>query len=142
MGKKIMRVVFDTNTLISALLFNGHASFLVQLWQNHEITVLASTDTANEFLRVLTYPKFNLSRLRIELIANAYLPYVLLMDIDKSQLPDDLPQCRDVKDQPFIDLAYLGKADVLISGDSDLLVLNGQLPFAIETPAIFKQRSQ
>lgn len=96
----------------------------------------------NEFLRVLTYPKFNLSRLKIESVANAYLPYVLLMDIDESQLPDDLPQCRDVKDQSFIDLAYLGKANILISGDSDLLVLNGQLPFAIETPASFKQRSK
>ena len=55
-------------------------------------------------------------------------------------MPEDLPQCRDIKDQQFIDLAYLGKADVLISGDMDLLVLNGQLPFAIEAPAIFRER--
>jgi len=136
-----MRVVFDTNTLISALLFRGHSSFLVQLWQNHEITVLTSNDSVNEFLRVLNYPKFNLSSLRIKSVASAYLPYVVLIGIDKSQLPDDLPQCRDIKDQPFIDLAYFGKADALISGDSDLLVLNGQLPFAIETPAAFKQRN-
>jgi uncharacterized protein len=136
-----MRVVFDTNTLISALLFRGHSSFLVQLWQNHEIKVLASNDSVNEFLKVLNYPKFNLSSLQIETAIAAYFPYVLLISIDKSQLPEHLPQCRDVKDQPFIDLAYLGKADALISGDMDLLVLNGQLPFAIETPAAFKQRN-
>ena len=55
-------------------------------------------------------------------------------------MPDDLVQCRDIKDQQFIDLAYLGKAEVLISGDMDLLVLNGQVPFQIETPTIFRAR--
>ena len=47
-----MRVVFDTNTLISALLFRGHSSFLVELWQNKALTVLASNDSVAEFLRV------------------------------------------------------------------------------------------
>ncbi len=40
-----MRIVFDTNTLISALLFRGHSSFLVDLWQNQELTVLTSNDS-------------------------------------------------------------------------------------------------
>ncbi len=136
-----MRIVFDTNTLISALLFRGYSSFLVELWQNNELTVLASHDSVAEFLRVLNYPKFNLSDLHIETLANEYLPYVVFIRIEKTQLPDDLPQCRDIKDQQFIDLAYLGKADVLISGDLDLLVLNGQLPFSIETPATFRERT-
>ena len=135
-----MRIVFDTNTLISALLFRGYSSFLVELWQNNELIVLVSNDSVSEFLKVLSYPKFNLSELRIEALANEYLPYVVYIGIEKTQLPEDLPQCRDIKDQQFIDLAYLGKADVLISGDMDLLVLNGQLPFAIEAPAIFRER--
>ena len=71
-----MRVVFDTNTLISALLFRGHSSFLVELWQNKTLTVLASNDSIAEFLRVLNYPKFKLSILQIEAIAKQYLPYV------------------------------------------------------------------
>ena len=60
-----MRVVFDTNTLISALLFRGYSSFLVELWQNNELIVLVSYDSVSEFLKVLSYPKFNLSALRI-----------------------------------------------------------------------------
>lgn len=135
-----MRIVFDTNTLISALLFRGHSSFLVELWQNNELTVLASNDSLTEFLRVLNYPKFKLSHLQIETLANEYVPYVVLINIDKLKLPDYLPQCRDTKDQQFINLAYIGKADVLISGDMDLLVLNEQLPFTIEAPATFKER--
>ena len=135
-----MRIVFDTNTLISALLFHGHSSFLVELWQNKALTVLAINDSVAKFLRVLNYPKFKLSILQIEAIAKQYLPYVIFISINKAQLPDDLVQCRDIKDQQFIDLAYLGKAEVLISGDMDLLVLSGQMPFQIETPAIFRAR--
>ncbi len=78
--------------------------------------------------------------MRIETLANEYLPYVIFVPIDETQLPDNLPQCRDSKNQQFIDLAYFGKADALISGDMDLLIFNGQLPFAVETPATFKTR--
>lgn len=78
--------------------------------------------------------------MQIETLANEYVPYVVLISIETSQIPDDLPQYLDTKDQQFINLAYIGKADVLISGDMDLLVLNEQLPFAIEAPVIFKER--
>ena len=136
-----MRVVLDTNALISALLFRGHSSFLAQLWQEQKITPLVCKETVNEFLRVLDYPKFKLSTLQIETVAEMYLCYVQQITLDSEKLPTKLPQCRDVKDQIFIELAYQGKADVLISGDADLLVLKKQLPFVIETPVNFKLRN-
>jgi predicted nucleic acid-binding protein len=40
----------------------------------------------------------------------------------------------------FLDLAHSGKADVLVSGDSDLLVLAGQTDFIIETPHAYFDR--
>jgi len=57
-----MRVVFDTNTVISALLFGGSLGWLVAHWQNELVTPLVSRETAQELLRVLGYPKFGLSR--------------------------------------------------------------------------------
>jgi predicted nucleic acid-binding protein len=39
-----------------------------------------------------------------------------------------------VNDQPFLDLTQSGKADLLVSGDQDLLALAGQMEFLIETP--------
>jgi predicted nucleic acid-binding protein len=42
--------------------------------------------------------------------------------------------CRDVNDQIFLDLAQSGKAEVLVSGDQDLLTLAGQTTVLIETP--------
>jgi len=43
--------------------------------------------------------------------------------------------CRDKNDQPFLDLAESGKADLSVTGDRDLLALAGQTRFFIETPA-------
>ena len=49
-------------------------------------------------------------------------------------------QCRDATDQPFLDLAVSGGADVLVSGDEDLLTLAGQTAFAIESPEELRRR--
>ena len=55
------RVVFDTNTVVSALLFGGALSWLVEHWRSRVSVPLVSRATAGEFLRVLHYPKFGLS---------------------------------------------------------------------------------
>jgi predicted nucleic acid-binding protein len=48
--------------------------------------------------------------------------------------------CRDPKDQPLLDLSQSGKADVLVTGDKDLLALAGQTAFVIETPEDYRRR--
>ena len=50
------------------------------------------------------------------------------------------PVCRDPQDQMFIDLAYAGRAQVLVTGDDDLVALGGRTPFAIESPGQFLKR--
>ena len=71
-----MRIVLDTNAVISALLFRGVSSKLVSLWQNGLITPLLSREVLDEYLRVLSYPKFELSEKEIkELIQEEILPY-------------------------------------------------------------------
>ena len=69
------RVVLDTNCVISALLFSKHSmAWLRHSWQNAHITPLASKDTVNELMRVLAYPKFNLSKAeQALLLADFYL---------------------------------------------------------------------
>lgn len=54
-----MRVVLDTNALVSALLFAGVSSKLVPLWQSRRIVALVFL-TIEEWLRVLSYPQFKL----------------------------------------------------------------------------------
>ena len=115
-----VRVVLDTNVVLSALLFRGGAAAQVrQAWQRERLLPLASTATVQELVRVLAYPKFHLSFAEQDELLADYLPYVETVRIP--QPPPKVPACRDVLDLPFMHLAVTGKAQVLVSGDRDLL---------------------
>src|SRR5690606_20359805 len=121
------RVVLDTNIVLSALIFSaGRLAWIRHAWQHQQLQPLVCRETASELLRVLAYPKFKLSTLeRQELLAD-FLPYA-----DVVELPapwPDLPVCRDEKDQVFLVLAHVGKADALITGDADILALPEDCP--------------
>ena len=131
------RVVFDTNVVLSALLFStGRLAWLRLHWQDGGAVPLISPATARELTRVLAYPKFRLSeQYRIELLA-LYIPYCESLN-PANKCPFE---CRDSKDQPLLDLAQSGVADSLVTGDEDLLVLAGKPAFLIETPDAYRQR--
>lgn len=131
------RVVFDTTTVVSALLFaNGRLAWLRQHWQDGSCVPLISRATTTELTRVLGYPKFHLSpEDRHELLAE-YLPYCEVVEVTAiCPVP-----CRDVNDQPFLDLAQSGSAALLVSGDHDMLALAGQTEFLIESPEAYRNR--
>lgn len=134
---KVPRVVFDTNTVLSALLFaNGALSWLRHHWRHGESVPLISQASASELTRTLSYAKFRLSSQdRMELLGD-YLPYCETVEVTE-RCPHE---CRDQKDQPFLDLAQSGNADLLVTGDKDLLALIGQTRFLIETPKAYWQR--
>jgi putative PIN family toxin of toxin-antitoxin system len=133
----VLRVVFDTNTVVSALLFaNGRLAWLRPHWREGGCVPLISRATAAELARVLGYPKFRLSpEDRLELLAD-YLPFCATVEPAQS-----CPSvCRDANDRPFLDLAQSGKADLLVTGDADPLSLAGQTEFLIETPEAYRSR--
>ncbi|HNW03623.1 MAG TPA: putative toxin-antitoxin system toxin component, PIN family [Burkholderiaceae bacterium] len=117
-----LRVVLDTNIVLSALVFGGGAAGRLRVaWQQGAVLPLASTATVQELVRVLAYPKFRLSGQEQEELLADYLPYAQTVRIP--QPPPSVPSCRDPLDAPFMHLAVTGRADVLVSGDRDLLVL-------------------
>jgi len=132
------RVVFDTNVVLSALLFpRGRLAWLREHWCEDEAVPLVSQATVRELMRVLNYSKFRLSeQYRMEALA-LYLPYCESLILPEDKCP---VLCRDAKDQPLLDLAQSGKADFLVTGDEDLLVLGGQTAFVIETPEEYRWR--
>ena len=129
---RVARVVLDTNVVLSALVFGGGAAGRLRTaWQAGALTPLVSSATAQELVRVLAYPKFRLSaRDREELLAD-YLPYTTTVRIPDP--PPTVPACRDPFDVMFLELATVGKAKVLVTGDRDLLALAGQTQFSILT---------
>jgi len=131
-SKQLPRVVIDTNLVLSALVFaQGRLSPLRLAWQSKLCQPLLSSVTAAELIRVLAYPKFKLNAdAQQELLAD-YLPYCTTV-----RMPAKLPvtlDCRDKFDLPFLQLAVAGKADYLVSGDRDLLILAGQFVCPIIT---------
>ncbi|MGB8436908.1 MAG: putative toxin-antitoxin system toxin component, PIN family [Burkholderiales bacterium] len=123
----------DTNVALSALvLAHSRLAPLRLAWQDRRCLPLASRATAVELIRALTCPKFNLSiDEQRELLAD-YLPYCTSV-----RLPAKLPKvrkCRDPDDLPFLQLAVVGKADYLVTGDQDLLALSGQFICPIIAP--------
>jgi uncharacterized protein len=131
------RVVFDTTTVLSALLFpNGRLAWLCRHWREGGCVPLISRATAAEITRVLRYPKFGLSTDDARELLADYLPYCEV--IERAERCASV--CRDKNDQMFLDLAQSGRADLLVSGDHDLLTLAGQTAFLIETPEAYRRR--
>ncbi len=123
MGKKpktIIRVVLDTNVLISALLFKGNLSKIVGLWQKGKIIPVISKETFGELKTVLEYPKFSLARAEIKsLIEQEILPFFEVVDVSKPVKG----VCRDPGDDQFISCALSANAYCILTGDKDLLDL-------------------
>jgi putative PIN family toxin of toxin-antitoxin system len=115
--KKIIRVVLDTNVLISALLFKGEVSRIVGLWQKGKITPVISKETFDELRTVLEYPKFSLSRVEIKsMIAHEILPFFEVINVGEHIKG----ACRDPEDDKFISCAISANADYIVTGDKDL----------------------
>ncbi len=144
MGKKKpasrpLRVVLDTNVLVSALLFaRGELIWLREAWQTGALTPLASQATIDELVRVLSYPKFGLDQQDIEELLGLYVPYAEPVLIE-SATQALVPRCKDPDDQKFLDLAYSANAAAVVTGDRALLQLANEAPFPILTPAEFRK---
>lgn len=134
--KHPLQVVIDTNLVLSALVFSGGRLTPLRLaWQNHLLQPLISQATATELIRALAYPKFKLTSAEQEELLADYLPYCKTVRIPTP--PPATPKCRDTHDVSFLELALVGKADVLVTGDADLLVLHPFHGIEILNPADF-----
>jgi putative PIN family toxin of toxin-antitoxin system len=96
--------------------------------------LLLSRDFLDEYLRVLGYPKFELSEENIkELLQEEILPFA---EVVKPKRRLRVVR-RDPSDNKFLECAVSGKARVIISGDKDLLSLGRYRQILIQTPAQF-----
>ncbi len=117
---KVIRVVLDTNVVVSALLFAGAPGELVGLWKRGLIRPLLSREILDEYLRVLAYPKFQLTEEEIRfLLFREILPWFEVVEVTDHSLY--VPE--DPEDDKFLRCAVSGRADFLVSGDQHLLSL-------------------
>ena len=131
-----MRIMIDTNVLISAFVLSSH--YLTQMVdiiaENH--TIVLPTYVVDELKRV-TMRKFpDNYNLLVSFLQELPFELVYTPDkIDKSKYPD----IRDVKDLPILVSAINEDVDVLISGDADFAPLEMEHP-EILTPKGFVEK--
>ncbi|MBE9197963.1 MULTISPECIES: putative toxin-antitoxin system toxin component, PIN family [unclassified Nodularia (in: cyanobacteria)] len=130
-----LRVVIDTNIIVSALIFGGRISRIRFAWQDNRFTPLVSKATTTELIRVLAYPKFQLTPIEQEDLLSDYILFCEAVAIP-NVLPI-IPECRDPFDVPFLLLAVVGEADYLVTGDRDLLSLKDNFSRPIITAEDF-----
>ena len=133
-GRSPPRWVLDTKVVLSALLFpSGRLTWLRDAWRSGAIVPLASGGTTTELIRVLHYPRFGLAPSEQEELLADYLPYCESV-IASGTIA--IPECRDPRDRPFLELALAGEADALVTGDKDLLALADAFTIPIISPTV------
>lgn len=131
----MIRVVLDTNVLVSAGIKTNSPPFLVVRWCARFARILKSDLTERELLAVLERPSI------ISITSLAFRDGLRAMTTaaERVDIRTTVRACRDVKDNKFLDLAVNGRADVLITGDDDLLSLDALDGIPIIKPAAFVQ---
>ena len=133
----MIRAVLDTNLLVSYLL--THRPPIAALIDNHlaqdHFLLLIAPELLAELDRVLAYPK--LQRYYTDEVRTRFVALVMALS-EVVDLPETIPRiCRDPDDDRVIACAVVGAADLIISGDDDLLALERVGGIPILTAAQF-----
>lgn len=130
-----MRVVVDTNVFVSAALKSTTAPALAVRLAAERGILLKSAASEAQLSGVLARPSIG------RLVAPAALAWLtaLMAAAEAVTIGERIVACRDSTDDLFLELAVSGRADFLVSGDADLLVLHPFRGIPILPPAVFLQ---
>lgn len=131
-----LRVVLDTNVLVSGLAYPGSVpGRIVSAWRQGGLDIVLSRYILDELVRVLPrLARINMTPAEIRDLADSFM---MLADIvEPAGQPD--AQLRDPSDQPVLRRLLAAGAQYLITGDKDLLALADRYP--VTTPADFWAR--
>lgn len=134
MAKADSRCVFDTNTLISAALLEDSTPGRALRLALERGLLLASRDTLTELADVLSRGKLDRYVTREER-EEFFEAFVARAEIVEPMQP--IRACRDPKDDKILELAVQGNADVIVSGDEDLLTLHPFRGISLLSPGAF-----
>jgi len=131
------RVVIDTNVLISGQLSTTSTPVLALQKVVTNAQLVATSETLRELIEKLLSPRFDryVSRARRDALLQrvAYLVEIV-------EVLQPVRASRDPRDDKFLEAAVNGRADVIVTGDRDLLDLNPFRGIAILTPAGYLRR--
>ena len=116
-----MKVVVDTNAVISGVFFGCNPGRVLEAWRDGKIELFVSAEVLDEYRRVGErledrFPGVSLAPFLALVLANATI-------VEPAVLPE--PVSRDPNDDPFIACPISGGCDAIVSGDRHLLQVGG-----------------
>ncbi len=134
----MIRVVIDANVFVSAVLTTrGNAAQILDAWRAKQFELVVSPAVLEELARVLQYPRIakrhglSAERIREFLDELAHLALQTPGELTLNVIQDD------PSDNRYLECAVEGAADVIVSGDQDLLDLKEYRGIQIFTPRAF-----
>jgi putative PIN family toxin of toxin-antitoxin system len=137
--RRDLHYVFDTNTLVSALLFEDSKPGQALRRALRRGKILLSLSTLEELAEVLQREKFD------RYVTAAEREEFLVALVHRAifiEPAEAIRACRDARDDKFLELAVSGNAACIISGDGDLLIVNPFRNIAIMTAAEFIESTE
>ena len=131
--RKKIRVVLDTNILVSAWLWEGNESKIVELTERGILLGYSSPKLIDELKSVLNHPKFKLSQ---EEVASAISYYGVVLRVVEPRIVVNAIR-EDVADNEILACALSVKASSIVTGDRHLLALNTYKGVKISTSREF-----
>jgi len=130
-----VRVVLDTNVLVSGIFFGGVPGRILSAWAEGEIHLVLSPAILTEYRRV----GYELGRRYPELDApfEAVLALIAMNAMIVGAPPLDEPVSDDPADDMFLAAAFASHVPIVMSGDRDLLSVSGWRGIAVLTPRQF-----
>jgi putative PIN family toxin of toxin-antitoxin system len=131
-----MRVVVDTNIFVSAALKQGSLPGIALHQATQHYTLLKSVATEAQFFEVIARA-YIAPLIRPE--TRDWITQLMAAAAELVTITEHVAACRDPTDDKFLELAINGQADLILTGDKDLLVLNPFRGILIVAPATFAQ---
>ncbi len=131
-----MKVVLDTNVLISGIFFSGLPSKILAAWADGRFELVASVEVLAEYRRVAERLQKDFPSVGIKTILD------LVTRETRIVKPAPVPKsaCDDQSDLKFLACALAGGANIVVTGDRALLRSSGFRGIEVLTPREFVQR--
>jgi putative PIN family toxin of toxin-antitoxin system len=116
----VLRVVLDTNVLVSAIISEGKSRELLRMGIAKQFSIVTSDLILKELVVVLRRPKFKTSQDEVQRVIVALMRTAEVVNVTSKFKAVK----EDPKDDMVVETAYDGNADMIVTGDSHLLALN------------------
>lgn len=130
-----MRAVIDTNVLLSGLFWHGAPHALLEQVRAGSLMLVSSPALLAELADVIGRAKFDAILTRAQTSRESALAELRQLAEVIESPPLAVPVCRDPDDDAVLALAVAAQADLIVSGDDDLLSLGDYQGIAIVVPA-------